>query len=181
MNNLDRKRVRLIGLKSVAAAATLSAVVISASGSRPVHVTSLERDTKPVSVTGFSFKRVEKCVMHKVNNIRQRHGLRALDRDPQLGYVSRLHAITMANSASVFHDDNFGNLVTNWTRLGQNTGRGGSCRSMVRAFMGDPAHRDIILGPWRHQGVGIHRLNGVLYVQHIFESRADPGNIYHVP
>jgi hypothetical protein len=30
-------------------------------------------------------------------------------------------------------------------------------------------------------GVGIARRNGQIYVQQIFESRADPGNIYSHP
>lgn len=181
MSNLQGQHGHLMGLRSVVTAVALSVVVTATSASLPAQVTSLKGTTKPASLTDFSFKRVERCVMRKVNKIRRRQGLRTLHRDPQLGYVSRLHAITMADSGSVFHDDNFGNLVTNWSRLGQNTGRGRSCRSVVRAFMNDAVHKAIILGPWRYQGVGIYRSGGKNYVQHIFESRADPGNIYHIP
>jgi uncharacterized protein YkwD len=181
MRDLDSKQARRIGLKCVAVSATLTVLVAAAGMSRPAPVKTIEGKAKQVSLTNFSFRRTEKCVMRKVNKIRRRHGLRALDADRQLGYVSRLHAVTMAGAGSIFHDDNFGNLVTNWQRLGQNTGSGQSCRSVVRAFKLDPVHRDIILGRWRHQGVGISRAGGRLYVQHIFESKADPGNVYHIP
>lgn len=180
MNNLVRQHVRARWIRNMSAAASVCLVVSVGSAVRSASPAKVD-GMKPAGAVGFSFKRSEKCVMRRINNIRQRHGLRALDRDPQIGYISRLHAITMAGTGSIFHDDNFGNEVTNWTRLGQNTGRGGSCRSTVRAFMHDPPHREIILGAWRHQGVGVHRAGGVLYVQHIFESKADPGNIYHVP
>jgi uncharacterized protein YkwD len=180
MSNLERKHVRLIGLKSLGAALSLSLVASLGIAGRAAHVQPRSK-MKPVLSTGFSFHRSEKCVMRRINRIRRRHGLRALERDPQVGYISRLHAITMARAGSIFHDDNFGNEVTNWYRLGQNTGSGRSCHSVVRAFMHDPAHKAIILGPWRFQGVGIHSSGRTLYVQHIFESRANPGNVYSIP
>jgi uncharacterized protein YkwD len=129
----------------------------------------------------FSFRRKERCVMRRINSIRQNHGRSALQRDGHLGYVARLHAVKIANVLGLFHDDAFGTKVTNWERLGQNTGRGRTCRSVVRAFMSDQVHKDIILGPWRHQGVGISRgADGRIYVQHIFEARRDPGNVFGV-
>ena len=181
MEKLDRKRLSQIWSRGIVAAVSLCLVASWGSVVRRAPAPGSPEKMEPAASLGFSFKRSEKCVMRRINGIRRRHGLRELSRDPHIGYVSRLHAVTMAGTRSVFHDDGFGTKVTNWERLGQNTGAGPSCRSIVRSFMHDPAHKVIILGPWRHQGVGIQRSGKLLYVQHIFEAKADPGNVYNVP
>jgi uncharacterized protein YkwD len=130
---------------------------------------------------GFRFSGVESCFMKKINRIRARHGLSATSVDPQLGYVARRHAKRMARAQAVFHDDRFGERVTNWHRLGQNTGRGATCRGVTKDFMNEPAHRDIVLGPWNHIGVGVHAAGGQIYVQELYESHNNPGNIYNTP
>jgi uncharacterized protein YkwD len=71
--------------------------------------------------------------------------------------------------------------VTRWRSLGENTARGRNCRSLMRAFWRSPGHRANILGRWSFVGVGVARRNGRIYVQQIFESRNDPGNIYSHP
>jgi hypothetical protein len=143
---------------------------------------ALNLDVKPSSATSFVFTRGDRCVMTRVNKIRHRHGLRRLRKDPQLGFVAHLQAVKIAKAESYFHDTNFGSEVTNWQTLGQNTGGGKNCRGAIKAFMSDPAHRKIILGPWRYQGASVKRgANGLLYVQHIFEAKANPGNIYNIP
>lgn len=130
---------------------------------------------------GFRIKRAEKCMMRKINQRRARHGLRRLNWDAQLIYVARKHSNSMAANRAVYHDGYIGDRVTNWRRLGQNTGGGNGCRSLVKAFMRSPKHRSNILGRWRYFGVGTERRNGRLYVQQIFESRVDPGNVYQYP
>lgn len=139
-------------------------------------------EVRNASGSSYSFYRAEKCVMRRVNAIRHRQGLSRLRSDLQLGYVSRLQARKIARARSLFHDADFGNRITRWYSLGQNTGRGRTCRAAVRAFAHSPVHREIILGPWKFHGVGTKRgKDGRLYVQHIFESRSNPGNIYNVP
>jgi len=119
--------------------------------------------------------------MRRINRARSRYGLRRLDRDKQLGYVARRHARSIARSRSVYHDDGVGWKVTRWRRIAQNTGRGAHCRSLARAFFNSSSHRHNILGPYRHFGVGTKWAGGQLYAQELFESRRDPGNIYHYP
>ena len=131
-------------------------------------------------VRGWRFTRMEGCFMHKVNAARRRHGRATLNRDPQLGYVGRIHSNRMASYSSIWHD-NVASKVTRWIRVGQNVGAGKRCRGLFRAFMRSYTHRRNILGRWRHQGVGIDWRNGRLYVHMIFESRRDPGNIWHYP
>ncbi len=129
----------------------------------------------------YKFKDAEICFMSRVNRARRAHGLRRLDWDKQLGYVARRHAQRMARGGGVWHHGSLGSEVTRWRRLAQNVGRGRSCRSLMRAFMSSRIHRSNILGQWRHIGVGIEKHNGKVYVQHVFESRRDPGNIYSWP
>ncbi len=129
----------------------------------------------------YGFSRSEKCFMKRINAARRSHGLRALDWDRHIGYVARRHAYSMASAGSAYHDYQLGQKVTRWRRLGQNTGRGGECRRIFRSFMHSSTHRANIFGRWRHIGVGTRWSGGLLYVQQIFESRLNPGNIYNYP
>jgi uncharacterized protein YkwD len=134
------------------------------------------------TATSFSFNEKELCIMERVNKIRERHGLNKLRKDPQVGYVARVHAGVIAAGRAIFHDDSFGAKLTNWTRAGQNTGRSSSCKLMVRAFMHDPVHKEIILGPWRWQGAGVKKgRDGKLYFQHLFTAGGDPGTTLRMP
>lgn len=137
----------------------------------------------PVDVGGggWNFSDAEVCMMKHINRARKQHGLSALDWDRQLGYVARRHASGMASSRAVYHDGNMDNEITNWRSLGQNTGRAGGCKKAFWAFMRSSSHRANILGSWRHVGVGVVRAHGCVWVQQIFETRYDPGNVYHYP
>ena len=155
-------------------------VTILAAQSLPVAKAGLDLDLGGGSSPRYQFKRAENCIMRKINNIRARNGLNYLRVDKQLGYVARRHAATIASSGGVWHDD-VGSKVTRWRRIGQNTGRGRSCRSLTRAFMNSSAHRSHILGRFRFMGIGTQKHGGRLYVQELFESRRDPGNIWNYP
>lgn len=133
------------------------------------------------SGSGFSFKRAERCLMHRINRARVNHGRKRLDPDKQLAYVARQHAQSMARSGGVWHDSSIGWKVTRWRRLAQNTGRGRSCKSLARSFMSSSSHRQNILGRFKFIGVGVESRGGRLFVQELFESRRNPGNIYHYP
>lgn len=128
--------------------------------------------------SGFSFSAKERCFMKKVNAKRKARGLRALRWDVDLGEVARKHARQISSERILRHDSNYGNEITRWRRLGQNTGIGADCSSLMRAFMRSDKHRSNIMGNWRHIGVGISREGGRVYVQQIFQYRRDPGNIY---
>lgn len=141
----------------------------------------ISQSSESLGTAGFRFKRSERCLMRKVNAIRGRYGLNRLERDKQLAYVARRHAMDMASTNYVFHDDNLASKVTRWYRLGQNTGRGRSCRSLANAFMNSAEHRANILGAYKYMGFGTQKRWGRVYVQQIFESRRDPGNIYRYP
>lgn len=129
----------------------------------------------------YQFKAPEKCLMKKINAARAARGMRRLEWDRQLGYVARRHANSLASNRGLWHDSRLGSKVTRWRRLGQNTGRGGRCPRLFDSFMASAPHRSNIFGRWRFQGVGSEWSGGVLYVQHVFEARRNPGNIYRWP
>ena len=129
----------------------------------------------------YTFKKVEKCMMRKINKRRARRGLRRLDWDRQLGYVARRHAEAMARNRTIYHDSNLGYEITRWRRLAQNVGTGHRCRGLFKAFWRSAPHRHNILGGYRFVGVGSERAGGRIWVHHVFEYRVNPGNVYSYP
>ena len=119
--------------------------------------------------------------MKKINKARARHGLHRLDRDAQLGYVAKRHARAMAREGYMWEQQGLGEKITHWRTLGQNTGRGGKCKHLFKSFMASAPHAANVLGDYRFLGVGARWKGHRLYVQQIFESKKNPGNIYHSP
>ncbi len=147
----------------------------------PAGVGQAARTQGDANSPTYRFKRAERCLMRKINRVRASQGRHRLDADKQLGYVARRHAQTMANSGGVWHDTEVDQKVTRWRRLAQNTGRGRSCKSLSRSFMQSSSHRDNILGRYRFMGIGVQSNGRYLFVQELFESRRNPGNIYQYP
>jgi hypothetical protein len=129
----------------------------------------------------FRLRAPERCFMHKINARRAHAGRKPLRWDRHLVYVARRHARYLAKSGRVRHDAHLGRKVTRWRSLGENTGRGRTCRGLLRALWRSPHHRANMLGPWRFMGVGVARRRGRIYVQQVFESRSDPGNVWSYP
>lgn len=150
----------------------------------PVHALKA-KDAELLATTGstprYRYRKAEKCFMRKVNRVRASKGQRRLNWDKQLGYVARRHAKVLANHGGVWHDQNLGRRVTRWRSLGQNTGAGGRCKRLFRSFMASAPHKANILGRWRFIGVGTQWRDKRLYVQTIFESRRNPGNVWSWP
>ena len=129
----------------------------------------------------FHFRWVERRFMKKINRRRSARGLSRLRWDRQMGFVARRHARAMASAGRVSHDGWLAARVTHWSALGQNSGRGYTCRSVFRAFWRSPSHRSNILGRWRYMAVGVKRRRGQIFVQQVFEYRSNPGNIWGLP
>jgi uncharacterized protein YkwD len=121
----------------------------------------------------------ERCFMKKINKARARHGLNRLRADHDLGYVAMRHARRMASKEAMYEQGGLGEKITNWRTLGQNTGLGGKCRSLFKAFMDSAPHQSNILGQYKYFGIGAKWKKNRLYVQQIFESKKNPGNIYN--
>lgn len=129
----------------------------------------------------WRFNSWEKCLMRGINHERQDRGLNGLSWDRHLGYVAGLRAAEMARYGYLWHDPNIGLKITRWDALGENVGRGAGCYEIHEQLMASPSHRRIILGDWRHVGVGAEWMGGVLYVEQIFERYENPGNIWGYP
>lgn len=127
------------------------------------------------------FTASERCIMHEINDIRARNGLRKLTWDAHLGFVARRHVKGMAEVKGMYHDEGLAQKVTRWTSLAQNTGKGRPCKKIMESFMGSEVHRANILGHWEFMGVGTQWRGHKLYVQQIFETGRNPGNIWHKP
>ena len=125
----------------------------------------------------YNFKNSEKEFAQKINLARSAAGVGRLRLDKQLSRVARRHAWEMDSKNSLYHTPSsvLRWRVTNWNHLGENVGYGGSVASLHQAFMNSPAHRQNVLGGFRHVGVGVHTDKDVMWVTIIFESRADPG------
>jgi len=160
-------------------ALVLGSVAVVALSMLPATPKASLSESEPIGK--YSFTKSERCFLRKINNMRHRNGKRRLDFDKQLGYVARRHARGMSKNGSIYHDGDLGSTVTRWRRLGQNVGMGGGCRSLFKAFKNSSAHRSNILGQWKYMGVGLDRRGGRMYVMHVFQSRRNPGNIYHYP
>ena len=145
-------------------------------------IASIALPQAPANAGGrYHWNHAEKCFMKKINTARARHGLRRLARDKQLGYVAKRHAHEMARAGTMYEQADLGNKITRWRTLGQNTGRGGKCNHLFKAFMASAPHAANVLGDYRFLGVGAKWKGHRLYVQQIFESKRNPGNIYHSP
>jgi uncharacterized protein YkwD len=132
------------------------------------------------STRGY-FNRSERCLMKRINDRRAARGLHRLSWDPQMGYVARNHSRKMARYRSIWHDSRVGRKVTRWYRLAQNTGRSRRCGRLVRSFMRSSTHRANILGRWGYIGAGVIDTGRYKYVQVLFESSRNPGNIWGYP
>lgn len=161
-------------VRSVFRRSTVIAIALGCLAS-PAVVTHADAGSK------YTFRYREKCLMTKINRVRHRHGLKALSRDKQLGYVARLHAREMARDGSVWDDSAVGHRVTHWVFLGNNTGSAPGCRKLNRAFRASPPHMANMLGHFRYVGVGVAWSNGTMYASENFESSRNPGNIYRWP
>lgn len=170
-------RARSFGIKK----STILLITAVAAASVIVGPTASSMEVSGTSSAGYRFKTAEACFMRKINQARQRHGLRALQWDKQLGYVARVHANEMARRRAVYHDVNVGSEVTRWRSIAQNTGRGRNCKRTFKTFMRSSAHFRNILGSWRYLGVGIEYRGRYVYVQQLFERNNNPGNVYHWP
>lgn len=129
----------------------------------------------------YHWNHAENCFIKKINKARARNGLHRLERDAQLGFVAKRHARAMARKGYMWEQADLGGKITRWRTLGQNTGRGGKCRHLFKSFMASAPHAANILGSYRFVGVGARWKGHRLYVQQIFESKRNPGNIYHAP
>lgn len=113
----------------------------------------------------------EDAFIEHLNATRTAAGLEPLRRDPGLGEAARHWARWMGERHDLRHaDDIVTGAPADWTKAGENVGRGGTVRAVWDAFMDSPSHAANVLDPaFTRIGVGVVRTpNGMLYTAHRF-------------
>ena len=130
----------------------------------------------------WAYRPNEAEMARKVNGVRAARGLPRLQLDPNLSKLARRHTSYMARISSLFHTNDLGRKVTNWTSLGENIGYGSGVAQLHRLFMSSSSHRwHILNGSYRYLGVGTVSRGGFTWVTVIFEGRQNPGTILPMP
>jgi len=142
-----------MGRRAALTLATISIVAVVLAGFGAVASTSSAEDS----------------FVSRINSERTSRGLRPLTVASDLVSVARNWSAYMASAQQLSHDPNLANEVSNWTRLGDNVGRGTTVSGIHDAFMSSPEHRSNILDPEYEQvGVGVVDGGDRLYVTEIF-------------
>lgn len=120
---------------------------------------------------------VESCFLSAIARARASAGRTALSVRSDLISIARRHSDRMARDGRIYHSSDLGNGVSgNWTKIGENVGKGPDCSSIHRAFMESSSHRTIILGRSYNQvGVGVAWDSDTIYVTEVFLARAGSG------
>lgn len=108
------------------------------------------------------------------NETRAAGGRAPLADDVAARDVARAWARSMADSGTLRHNPNLADQVSRqvtnqWTRVGENVGRGPNLATINQAFLNSTAHRNNINGDYNRVGIGAARdANGQLWVAVVF-------------
>jgi hypothetical protein len=111
----------------------------------------------------------------RINSLRQSKGLAPLTVDGNLTSIGRNWSQKMLEAGAISHNPSFPSQVTsNWAKLGENVGHGGSVDSLFQAFVNSPAHyRNLVDPAFTHIGVGVVvGPDGTLWTSHQFMTLA---------
>jgi uncharacterized protein YkwD len=111
-----------------------------------------------------------------VNDLRVARGLNLLQVDPVLQQTSNRWSAVMAGSRSIFHNDNLrDDLEDNWSKVGENVGRGPAIDDIEVGFSTSPEHLKNLLDPRGDvMAIGVVAgADGFLYVTQHFEDLRD--------
>lgn len=93
----------------------------------------------------------------KVNQLRASKGLATLEVNAELTNESRKWADVMKGAGKIFHSSNLaGGITSDWQKLGENVGVGGTVQSLFDAFVASPKHYENLVDPaYRFIGIGV--------------------------
>ena len=116
-----------------------------------------------------------------INGLRAGKGLGALTVHPNLVDKARTWSVTMSAAGQIWHSTKAcptcpdtaklsDGITTDWLKLGENVGMGGSVRALHEAFIASPKHYDNLVDPrFTHIGIGIeHSADGLIFVTEMF-------------
>ena len=112
----------------------------------------------------------------RTNALRASHGLPTLIVNGTLVAKARSWAEHMAAVNAISHSNLSDGAPSEWTRLGENVGRGPSVDAIHNALVASPEHYQNLTDPgFRYVGVGVVNANGTYYVSEVFmESASQP-------
>ncbi|MGQ0615989.1 MAG: CAP domain-containing protein [Acidimicrobiia bacterium] len=104
----------------------------------------------------------EAAFLAATNSARAAAGLRPMAWDPAAALVAKAWTVVMATTANLAHnpllkDQISLNVTSQWTRVGENVGYGGTMQDVQDAFMDSSPHRANILGDYNRVGIGVAR------------------------
>lgn len=113
--------------------------------------------------------RAEQEFLDLVNQERAGAGLAPLALDRLVVPIAREWAAQMATTSKLSHRPDLrsqieGRVTRQWSRIGENVGKGASVSSLHAAFMASTGHRDNVLGPYNRVGIGVVAFEGRTWV-----------------
>ena len=127
--------------------------------------------TASAATEAATLNQSERSLLSVVNEVRGKHGLRALRVDPALQRAARSYSVTMIRTDVFTHGAMFERLARSGARgpaFGENLAWGvgpyASARRIVGGWMGSPGHRANLLRPgWTRVGLGAVKGNFLGY------------------
>lgn len=99
---------------------------------------------------------LEAAFVADTNVIRAEHGVAELPIEPNLMAKARDWSATMAAAGKIWHSDLRDGITIEWTRLGENVGKGGGVEALQAAFVDSPSHYQNLIDPdWEALGIGV--------------------------
>ncbi len=143
------------------------AVVIATAGSLMATSTTAGATTDPGAAADF---------ISRTNGLRGSLGLPGLSVNGALTAKAQQWAEHMAAVGAISHSNLADGAPSNWTRLGENVGRGPSVDAIHNALVASPEHYKNLTDPgFRYVGVGVVNANGTFFVSEVFmESASQP-------
>lgn len=132
----------------------------------------------------YKFSRAERKFARMANRARTNKDLSKMHLDPELSKAAKVHTREMVKKDTLYHTptSKLYKRVTKWNSLGENVGVGSAVKSLHKAFMNSPAHRDNILhSPFEHHGIGVIKKGDRMWVTVMFESVRNPGTTLRMP
>lgn len=114
----------------------------------------------------------EQAFVGRINQLRASLGLATLSVDPELQAQARVWAQVMKDRGDIFHTGDLpAGISSDWQKLGENVGVGGSVESLFDAFVASPTHYENLVDPtYRYVGVGVVWDGDRMFTTHRFMS-----------
>ncbi|HUF31898.1 MAG TPA: S-layer homology domain-containing protein [Acidimicrobiales bacterium] len=128
----------------------------------------LGADTTVAEAQSSTASEMEHEFFTLLNDERTARGLAALDADSGMAGIAHDWSGVMSTTHLHHRPDLLeqveARVTTEWTRIGENVGRGGSVATLHQAFMDSPTHYDNVVGRYNRLGVGVVLSGSTIWV-----------------